>query len=668
MTTPVPPKFSSQLEKRGLSDSEKEEIAKVYNHFASVILRDGTRVMNLNDFLRSLTTVVNLKTGEIERTLELKSPKKFQLLFRIADIDGVGYLTRPQYEALHWFVLTSNNEYQVAFKLFDQSADGVLSFPEFVQMIEHMDSGDSDAVPFNFDSEWLSLFFGHDHTQTLSYPAFTQMMKGLSGEKAKQEFLHYDTERRGYIPVASFVKIAKRMTKGKFPSSFTQRLSEIALLDPHHEGVVSFAEFMAFQSFIVHFPSYLRVAKYASSVFGDELLSKELFLRCAQPPATSIDISPLEVDLLFHWFADPETGLLSLEPLEEVTETLGSSTARPALTSTAKKETFFDQLRNAGANFCLGAIAGGVGATAVYPIDLVKTRMQAQISAKDAELLYRNSFDCFKKVLTREGPRALYRGLGPQLVGVAPEKAIKLTVNDYLRKLFGRAAPNPDGKMYLPLEILAGGGAGASQVIFTNPLEIVKIRLQMQGEGGVARRGAMAIVRELGLTGLYKGASACFLRDIPFSMIYFPTYAGLKDHLASKNEDGKPRSEQILLAGTLAGAPSAGLCTPADVIKTRLQLEARAGHSTYSGIRDCFWKILEHEGPRAFWKGATARMFRSSPQFGVTLLTYEKLQHLLFPSVELRPPTNVPIAPQDLIQTHMLRAVERVETKWDLSA
>ena len=45
------------------------------------------------------------------------------------------------------------------------------------------------------------------------------------------------------------------------------------------------------------------------------------------------------------------------------------------------------------------------------------------------ELMYKNSFDCFKKVLRHEGFRGLYRGLGPQLVGVCPEKAIKLTVS-----------------------------------------------------------------------------------------------------------------------------------------------------------------------------------------------------------------------------------------------
>lgn len=52
------------------------------------------------------------------------------------------------------------------------------------------------------------------------------------------------------------------------------------------------------------------------------------------------------------------------------------------------------------------------------------------------------------------------------------------------------------------------------------------------------------------------------------------------------------------------GMPAASLVTPADVIKTRLQVAARAGQTTYNGLIDCFWKILQEEGPRAFWKGA----------------------------------------------------------------
>jgi solute carrier family 25 (mitochondrial aspartate/glutamate transporter), member 12/13 len=201
------------------------------------------------------------------------------------------------------------------------------------------------------------------------------------------------------------------------------------------------------------------------------------------------------------------------------------------------------------------------------------------------------------KVVKNEGFKGLYKGLGPQIVGVAPEKAIKLTVNDLLRGLF---EDRSKGEIYFPLEVLAGGGAGASQVLFTNPLEIVKIRLQVQGEVKGERIGAMTIIRELGLAGLYKGAGACLLRDIPFSAIYFPTYAKMKELL--KDENGNLGPKDLLIAGAVAGIPAASLVTPADVIKTRLQVKARTGEQTYTGIRDCFWKVLSQEGPRAFFK------------------------------------------------------------------
>ena len=78
----------------------------------------------------------------------------------------------------------------------------------------------------------------------------------------------------------------------------------------------------------------------------------------------------------------------------------------------------------------------------------------------------------------------------------------------------------------------------------------------------------------------------------------------------------------------MAGMPSAYSVTPADVIKTRLQVQARQGQQTYNGIADAFGKILREEGPKAFYKGGIARILRSSPQFGVTLATYELLQNM----------------------------------------
>ncbi|PIO56070.1 Calcium-binding carrier protein Aralar1 domain protein [Teladorsagia circumcincta] len=205
----------------------------------------------------------------------------------------------------------------------------------------------------------------------------------------------------------------------------------------------------------------------------------------------------------------------------------------------------------------------------------------------------------------------LYRGLLPQIVGVAPEKAIKLTMNDFVRDKFSH-----DGKIPLWAEILAGGCAGGSQL------------------------GVFTVMKDLGFLGLYKGARACFLRDIPFSAIYFPTYAHAK--LATADEDGINHPGSLFASAFIAGVPAAGLVTPADVIKTRLQVAARAGQTTYSGVigvlcsfivlirLDCARKIMKEEGPAAFWKGTAARVCRSSPQFAVTLLAYEVLQRIFY--------------------------------------
>ena len=188
--------------------------------------------------------------------------------------------------------------------------------------------------------------------------------------------------------------------------------------------------------------------------------------------------------------------------------------------------------------------------------------------------------------------------------------------------------------------------------MFTNPLEIVKIRLQVAGElASQERVSALGVVRSLGFFGLYKvtrfhrslfakwrifismscplqGAQACLMRDVPFSAIYFPAYAHLKLNFADETGYNSPWS--LLTAGAIAGMPAASLVTPADVIKTRLQVVARSGQTKYDGVIDATRKIYAEEGFRAFWKGSIARMCRSSPQFGVTLVTYEWLQRTFY--------------------------------------
>ncbi len=116
---------------------------------------------------------------------------------------------------------------------------------------------------------------------------------------------------------------------------------------------------------------------------------------------------------------------------------------------------------------------------------------------------------------------------------------------------------------------------------------------------------------------------------MPFSAIYFPSYNHIKRDFFGESPNKKLGILQLLTAGAVAGMPAAYLTTPCDVIKTRLQVEARKGEQTYTSLRHCARTILQQEGFRAFFKGGPARILRSSPQFGFTLAGYEVLQGLL---------------------------------------
>ena len=140
--------------------------------------------------------------------------------------------------------------------------------------------------------------------------------------------------------------------------------------------------------------------------------------------------------------------------------------------------------------------------------------------------------------------------------------------------------------------------------------------------------------------------SKSLLRDVPFSAIYFTAYAHLKTDVFREGHNGKKLGfGETLMAAGIAGMPAAYLTTPADVIssalalflitfsqltvyfaETRLQAELRGGDKAYAGIVDAFRTISREEGPKALFKGGVARVLRSSPQFGVTLVAYETLQ------------------------------------------
>ncbi|PVD37264.1 hypothetical protein C0Q70_04261 [Pomacea canaliculata] len=570
-----------------------EDLRQVFNKYATKTVQ-GEHFMTYSDFIHGY--------------LKLLSPDNFDeytlnILASTVDTTRDGLISFTEFQAFEALLCMPDAMYTLAFQIFDRNANGYVTFDEFENIIKHTTL--NSKIPFNFDCDLIHLHFGKDKSRKVSYQEFTQLIHDFHEEHAVQAFRSLDKGKTGYISAKDFEDIMCSL-KPYLLTPFTRENLVTVTLGGKRQMQISYAYFTAFVSLLNNVELFRRIFLAATRRDVNKMVTKEELLYQAQAFA---QVTPLEVEILFKLASlrhqtgknyDLEQGTTQRTPLLAVAEQMY--------------------------RFTLGAMAGATGATAVYPIDLVKTRMQNQRSGSYVgELMYKNSIDCFKKVIRHEGFRGLYRGLAPQLVGVAPEKAIKLTVNDLMRDKLMRK----DGSLPLWAECVAGGMAGASQVVFTNPLEIVKIRLQVAGEiVGKARVSAINVIKDLGFFGLYKGSRACFLRDIPFSAIYFPAYAHNKKYFADENGYNSPQS--LLLSATIAGMPAAFFPTPADVIKTRLQVAERAGQTTYKGILDCCGKIMREEGPSAFWKGSAARVLRSSPQFGVTLLTYELLQRLFY--------------------------------------
>jgi len=279
-----------------------------------------------------------------------------------------------------------------------------------------------------------------------------------------------------------------------------------------------------------------------------------------------------------------------------------------------------------------GGIAGIIGVTCVFPLDLVKTRLQNQQVGPNGERQYSSMLDCFKKTYRAEGFKGMYRGSAVNILLITPEKAIKLAANDFFRHKY----TTKDGKLPIQREMLAGGSAGFCQIIVTTPMELLKIQLQDAGRvsassGGnapQAKISALGITKELlrtkGITGLYKGTGATMLRDVLFSVVYFPLFANLNS-LGPKKYPGSTESVfwWSFISGCASGSISALFVNPADVVKTRLQLLNKgASEKSYSGVADAFKSILKNEGPTAFFKGALCRMIVIAPLFGIAQMVY----------------------------------------------
>lgn len=287
----------------------------------------------------------------------------------------------------------------------------------------------------------------------------------------------FDKDGDGYINPEDFQRIILETSKHKLSDYVLENLPSLCNISAGTK--ISYATVRAFQNVMREMDMIDLVIREATDKSDDGKITRSDFLNAAARLTRFSLFTPMEADILFHFAGlDAPSGRLSQKDFSKVIDAswripvAAAGQAITTATGAAHKaadttKSLLHGVLESAHHFALGSLAGAFGAFMVYPIDLVKTRMQNQRSSRVGERLYNNSMDCARKVIRNEGFTGLYSGVIPQLIGVAPEKAIKLTVNDLARGFFSN---KDNGKIKPYQEVISGGTAGACQVVSTHLL------------------------------------------------------------------------------------------------------------------------------------------------------------------------------------------------------
>lgn len=284
-------------------------------------------------------------------------------------------------------------------------------------------------------------------------------------------------------------------------------------------------------------------------------------------------------------------------------------------------------------------ISGGVARVMIgQPFDTIKTRLQvlgqgtALAKTLPSEYVYKNSMDCVRKMMKNEGPFSLYKGTVAPLVGNMVLLGIHFPVFSKT-KTYMEQTRNHDKKSFSLLNVLAAGGAaGAVGSLVSCPVELVRTKMQMQrraslvstvaasasaGAQEVAYKGSLdcfyKVLRNHGVSGLYRGYTSTLLRDVQGYAWFFAGYEATTYMLAGpEHKKSDLKYWQVLLAGVIAGFGLWGSMFPIDTIKSKMQADNLANKS-YSTTIDCLQKTIASEGRSGVWRGFSAAMYRAIP-------------------------------------------------------
>jgi len=250
-------------------------------------------------------------------------------------------------------------------------------------------------------------------------------------------------------------------------------------------------------------------------------------------------------------------------------------------------------------------------------------------------------------IIKKETPLGLYKGLGAVLTGIVPKMAIRFTSYEWYKQMLARE----DGTVSGAANFTAGLLSGITEaVMVVTPMEVVKIRLQAQHHSMSdpldvpkyrnAAHACYTVIKEEGISALYRGVSLTALRQGTNQAANFTAYTELKEILQQRQDDPTAPlpSWQTSCIGLISGAVGPFSNAPIDTIKTRLQrMPAEPGSTALGRITMIANQMWKTEGIRAFWMGITPRVARVAPGQAVTFAVYEYLKGLLEKTREMLP-------------------------------
>ncbi|MCJ1242893.1 ADP/ATP carrier protein [Trapelia coarctata] len=286
------------------------------------------------------------------------------------------------------------------------------------------------------------------------------------------------------------------------------------------------------------------------------------------------------------------------------------------------------------------ALAGATGAVLanalVYPLDIVKTRLQVQIKRKPTEPAlttdnehYTSTLDAINKIFKDDGLLGLYSGINGALIGVASTNFAYFYWYSVVRTLYisSQTLPKPPSTA---IELSLGAVAGAVAQVFTIPVSVVTTRQQTQARGekkGLIDTGKEVVNSEDGWTGLWRGLKASLVLVVNPAITY-GAYQRLKDVIYPGKTNLRPL--EAFLLGALSKSIATILTQPLIVAKVGLQSRpppARQGKPFKSFIEVMSY-IIEHEGPLALFKGIGPQITKGLLVQGLLMMTKERMEIL----------------------------------------